>query len=145
MIEKIDQLIALFNSKAMDLPDGLFDRKTQFVLNGAPFETLLGQPPDDPLVLMLTRGPAGYRFMTKALQHAVPDAKLERGELDLSDGVASAAGQVWLSGHLRETGEAINTVVDIALKIAPAGWVERAEAKVEEGSLDKLREARLRP
>ena len=57
----IDQVIALFNARAMDLPDGFFDRRTQFVLNGAPFETLLGQPPTDPLVLLLARGPAGHR------------------------------------------------------------------------------------
>ena len=135
MIEKIDQLVALFNSKAMDLPDGLFDRKTQFVLNGAPFETLLGQPPADPLVLMLTRGPAGYRFMTKALQHAVPDARLERGE----------QMQFWLSGLLRGTGEEINTVVEVILRMAPAGWVEMAEARIDEDALAKLRVARVLP
>ena len=73
----IDRVIELFNAKAMDLPDGFFDRRTQFVLNGAPFETLLGQPPNDPLVLMLARGPAGFRFTAKALQHAMPDARLQ--------------------------------------------------------------------
>ena len=57
----IDQVIAYFNARRMDLPDNFFDRKTQFVINGAPFETLLGeaQSPTDPLILMLTRGPAG--------------------------------------------------------------------------------------
>ena len=74
----IDEIISLFNARKMDLPDGFFDRKTQFVLNGAPFETLLGQSPTDPLILMLTRGPAGFRFTTKALQHAIPDARVER-------------------------------------------------------------------
>lgn len=145
MIEKIDQLIALFNSKGMDLPDGLFERKTQFVLNGAPFETLLGQPPDDALVLMLTRGAAGYRFATKAIQHAVPDAKIERGELNMPGGTAAASGQLWLSGHLRGTGEAINTVIEITLKIAPGGSVEIATAAIAEASLQKLRVARLAP
>ena len=135
MTAQIDQLIALFNAKAMDLPDGLFDRKTQFVLNGAPFETLLGQPPNDPLVLMLTRGPAGYRFMTKALQHALPDAKVERGE----------QMNFWLSGHLRGTGEAMNTVIGVVLKFAPAGWLAVAEATIEADALDKLRAARVLP
>jgi hypothetical protein len=144
LIAKLDRLIELFNARGMDLPDGLFDRKTQFVLNGAPFETLLGQPPTDPLVLMLTRGPAGYRFMSKALQHAVPDVKLERGVLSDAGTGAAAGGQVWLSGHFRGTGEPINTVVAIDLKLAAAGWVEVAEARVDAGSLDKLREARLR-
>ena len=35
LIAAIDQVIAFFNAKRMDLPDGFFDRKTQFVLNGA--------------------------------------------------------------------------------------------------------------
>jgi hypothetical protein len=96
------------------------------------------------LVLMLTRGPAGYRFMSKALQHAVPDVKLERGVLSDAGTGAAAGGQVWLSGHFRGTGEPINTVVAIDLKLAAAGWVEVAEARVDAGSLDKLREARLR-
>ena len=58
----IDQVIAFFNARKMDLPDSFFDRKTQFLINGAPFETLLGQSPSDALILMLTRGPAGFRF-----------------------------------------------------------------------------------
>ena len=71
----IDQVITYFNARRLDLPDGFFDRRTQFVINGAPFETLLGQSPNDPLILMLARGPAGFRFTAKALQHAIPDAK----------------------------------------------------------------------
>ena len=133
MESAIDTLIALFNKKSMDLPDGLFDRKTQFLLNGASFESLLSATPNDPLVLMLARGPAGYRFAAKALQHAVPDAKLERGD-----------GGLWLSGHLRGTGESINAVIGYSLKMAAAGWVEVADATLDEQSLKKIREARLR-
>ena len=134
MEAQIDRLIALFNAKSMDLPDGVFDRKTQFFLNGASFESLLSATPNDPLVLMLARGPAGYRFAAKALQHAVPDAKLERGE-----------GGLWLSGHLRGTGEAINVVVSVSLKAAASGSVETAEASISPDWLEKLRNARLLP
>ena len=141
----IDRVIDYFNARKLDLPDGLFDRKTQFVINGAPFETLLGQPPNDPLVLMLTRGPAGFRFSTKTLQHAIPDAKLERGEI-VTDGDRRAITiTLWLSGTLRGSGGAVNTVVPIVLKLAPAGYVEVAEATVEEPVLDKIRQARLLP
>ena len=129
----IDKLIALFNAKSMDLPDGVFDRKTQFVLNGATFESLLSATPNDPLVLMLARGPAGYRFAAKALQHAVPDAKLERGD-----------GGLWLSGHLRGSDEPLNVVVTISTRLAPAGWLELAEATIDQQVLDKIKEARLR-
>jgi hypothetical protein len=141
----IDQVIALFNRQAMDLPDGLFDRRTQFLLNGAPFETLLGQPPADPLVLMLTRGPAGYRFMSKALQHALIQAKVERGDIVATGDADLLSTELWLSGSLRGTGEALNAVVGVTLKLGTGGAVEIAEAKVERADLDKLRAARLEP
>lgn len=141
----IDQVIGLFNAKAMDLPDGFFDRRTQFVLNGAPFETLLGQPPTDPLVLMLARGPAGYRFMSKALQHALAGARVERGEI-VSDGTpVTVAVRLWLSGRLRGTGEALNTVVGLTLTMGAAGQVAVAEAVLDANDLDRLRAARIRP
>jgi hypothetical protein len=139
----LDRLIEYFNARKLDLPDGLFDRKTQFVINGAPFETLLGQPPNDPLVLMLARGPAGFRFTTKTLQHAMPDAKLERGEVTVGPG--GVAMELWLSGALRGTGEAVNSVVSVTLRLAAAGHVEVAEATVEPAVLDQLRQARLKP
>jgi len=141
----IDRVIAFFNARKLDLPDGFFDRRTQFVINGAPFETLLGQSPTDPLVLMLARGPAGFRFTAKALQHAVPDAKLERGEVITDGDPFKLSIRLWLSGTLRGTGEAVNTVVPIVLKLAPAGHVETAEATVDDSVLEEIRRARLRP
>ena len=82
LIARIDQLIALFNRRSEDLPDGLFDRRTQFLLNGVAFEAMLGRPATDPLVLMLACGPAGYRFVAKAVWHAVPDARVERADVE---------------------------------------------------------------
>jgi len=142
---RLDQLIALFNSRGLDLPDGLFDRRTQFALNGTPFEALLGRSPDDPLVLMLARGAAGYRFMLKALQHAVPDAAIQRGEPAGAGDPAVVSVRVWLSGHLRETREPVDTVISLSARVAPGGSVQTAEATLDPVVLDKLREARLRP
>ncbi|MEW6319550.1 MAG: hypothetical protein AB1635_00520 [Acidobacteriota bacterium] len=143
---QLDALVELFNRKGMDLPDGLFDRRTQFVLNGAPYETLLGRDPDDPLVRMIARGPAGYRFAAKALQHALPDAALARGELDLAEGPEGPAlrGRVWLSGHARDTGERVDTVVAVELWLDGA-TVVRAAADVDVAALETLRRARLAP
>ncbi len=143
LVAAIDQVIAYFNARKLDLPDGFFDRRTQFLINGVPFETLLGQSPNDPLVLMLARGPAGFRFTMKALQHAVPDAKVERGEI--TNSTQALALQLWLSGALRGTAEAVNVVVPITLRLAAAGHVEVAEATLDEPILKKIREARLRP
>ncbi len=154
----IDRVIALFNAKAMDLPDGFFDRRTQFVLNGSSFETLLGRPENDPLVLMLARGPAGFRFAAKALQHAVPDARLQCCDItdvpstpptrqvdsaSLRTGASTVTTRLSLSGTLRGTGETLNTVVDVTLTLAPAGHVEVAEAQIDPLTLDRLRVARL--
>ena len=137
----IDRVIELFNAKAMDLPDGFFDRRTQFVLNGSTFETLLGRSDNDPLVLMLARGPAGFRFAAKALQHAMPDARLERGDISSNDPFKVTA-RLWLSGTLRGTGTPLNTVVDVTLRLAAAGHVEVAEAQIDPVTLDQLRVAR---
>jgi hypothetical protein len=140
----LDQVIAFFNAKKMDLPDGFFDRKTQFVINGAPFETLLGQSPTNPLILMLARGPAGFRFTAKALQHALPDARIERSDI-VTGGVSTVTTQLRLSGKLRGTGEALNTLVPVIFRLNTAGSIEVAEAQVEAAALEKIHEARIRP
>jgi hypothetical protein len=142
--DAVDLVIAYFNTRRMDLPDGLFDRKTQFVINGVPFETLLSAAPNDPLVLMLARGPAGYRFTAKALQHAMPDARIQRGDLAADADASLIRAQLWLSGTLRGGREPINALVNVTLRLAPAGHVEIAEATVDPATLEKIRSARLR-
>jgi len=138
----IDQVIEYFNKRRMDLPDGFFDRKAQFIINGATFESLLSNTPNDPLVMMLARGPAGYRFTAKALQHALPDAKIERSDI-LSE-PRKVATKLWLSGTLRGTAEKINTRVNISLQLTSTDHVEIADATIDSGELQKIREARLR-
>ena len=144
LIAAIDRVIEYFNTRRLDLPDGFFDRKTQFLINGTAFESLLSTAPSDPLVMMLARGPAGYRFTAKALQHAIPDAKLERGELIAIDPLTVAA-KVWLSGTLRGTGEAVNALVEITLRLTAAGHVEIAEAVIDPATLHSIQAARVRP
>ena len=139
----LDQVIHYFNARRLDLPDGFFDRRTQFVLNGAPFETLLSATPNDPLVLMLARGPAGFRFTAKALQHAIPDARLDRGDVVTDGDPFKFATKLWLSGTLRGSGASINSLVSATLRLAPAGHVEVAEALIDVGDLEKIRQARV--
>ncbi len=145
LIAAIDRVIEYFNARRMDLPDGFFDRKTQFLINGTAFESLLSTTPNDPLVMMLARGPAGYRFTVVALQHAVPDVKLERGEVATDGEPFRVTLDVWLSGTLRGSGEPVNELVQVALRLAPAGQVEIAEATMDPTALDKIRTARQRP
>ena len=113
LIAHVDQVVEYFNKRTLDLPDGFFDRKTQFVINGAPFETLLGRAPNDPLVLMLARGPAGYRFTVKALQHAIPDARIERGDVITDGDPLKVTTKLWLSGELRGSGEKTNALIEV--------------------------------
>lgn len=142
-VARLDDLIALFNRRSQDLPDGLFNRNTQFVLNDIPFEARLGRPPGDPLVLMLARGPAGFRFAAKAVQHAVPDGTLQRGELTARDENADTvvSGQAWLSGHFRGTGEVAEILVDVELRFR-GETATHAAVNVAEADLDRLRTAR---
>ena len=142
----VDRLIDLFNRQSLDLPDGFFTRHTQLRLNGVPFEDLLSRTPDDPLVLMLARGPAGYRFAAKAVQHAVSDARLQRGELfeSTADAGLVISGQCWLSGTLRGTHEPADVLVDFAFAVRGAS-LTHADAAIDPQSLERLREARLRP
>ena len=142
LIGSIDRVIDYFNARRMDLPDGFFDRRTQFLINGTPFEALLSTAPNDPLIMMLARGPAGFRFTAKALQHAMPDAKLERGEV--TGDAVTVTTSVWLSGNLRGTGEAVNVVAAITLRLAPAGHVAVAEAVIDPIVLRSIEAARVR-
>lgn len=139
----IDQVIEYFNVRRLDLPDGFFDRRTQFVLNGAPFETLLSATPNDPLVLMLARGPAGFRFTAKALQYAIPDARLDRGDIMTDGDPFKIALKLWLSGTLRGSGETINSLVPVTLRLSPAGYIEIAEVLIDAGDLERIRQARV--
>jgi len=135
--------VALFNRKGLDLPDGLFDRRTQFLLNGTPFEAMLGRSPSDPLVLMIARGPAGYRFAIKALQHAIPDARVDLGTIEDGSEPESCVMPLWLSGRLRGSGSPVDTVVRVSVAATPAGTVAHADARLDPAILESIRDARL--
>jgi hypothetical protein len=141
----VDELVRLFNARSLDLPDAFFTRNTQFLLNGVPFEEMLGRSPNDPLVLMLARGPAGYRFTAKAVQHAVPDATLTRGELDevVEGGERIVRGQCWLSGHLRGEGTPVEMIVGVEMHFR-GDTLQRADVAIDTAQLDRLHAARLR-
>lgn len=146
LLAHLDELIRAFNQRSLDLPDGLFTRQTQLLLNGVPFEEMLGRSPSDPLVLMIARGAAGYRFAMKAVQHALPDATIERGEITSTDegGRAVVSTSCWLSGHYRGTPQAANDVFEVTFRLMPGGAIEKASVTLDPVAVDRLREARLR-
>ena len=144
LMARVTDLVALFNRKSLDLPDGLFDRQTQFLLNGTPFEAMLGRSPSDPLVLMIARGPAGYRFAIKALQHAIPDARMEIGAVEDTGEPGACVVPLWLSGRLRGIGSAVDVAVRVSVGATDAGTVRRADALIDPAILEPIREARSR-
>ena len=145
LLLQLATVLALYNRRSMDLPDGLFGRNAQFRLNGTSFEELLDRSPDDALARMLTRGAAGYRFAAKALQHAVPDGALTTEGFALDADRWCLRGVVRLTGTLRGTGEPFEETAAVALHLAPSGSVDAVDAEITPEVRTRLRDARLRP
>ena len=138
--DQLDSLIACFNRRVMDVPDGFFDRNAQFTLNGKTFEAMLGRSDDDPLIRMIARGAAGYRFAVKPLLHALETALVSR--MDFSAEGADARAVLALRGTLRGSGAVLDEMVTVDLMLTPAGTVQRVDVKIGEGALDRIRAAR---
>jgi hypothetical protein len=138
--DQLDVLIACFNRRVMDVPDGFFDRDAQFTLNGRTFEAMLGRADDDPLIRMIARGAAGYRFAAKPLLHALETVLVSR--LDFSAESDRSRAVLALRGTLRGSGAVLDEVVTVNLTLTPAGGVRRADVTIGEGALDRIRAAR---
>jgi hypothetical protein len=141
LLDRLDELITCFNRRVMDVPEGFFDRDAQFTLNGVAFETLLGRGDEDPLIRMIARGAAGYRFAAKPLLHALETALVSRAEV--TDGDAGRVRvRLALRGTLRGSGSVLDEIVSIDLTTTPADAVARADVLISEAALDKIRIAR---
>jgi len=138
--DHVDRLIACFNRRVMDVPDGLFDRNAQFTLNGRTFEAMLGRSDDDPLIRMIARGAAGYRFAAKPLLHALETALVSRMDLNVDSDRAKAI--LALRGTLRGSGAVLDEMVTVDLSLTPAGSIRRADVVISEAALDRIRAAR---
>ena len=138
--DQLDNLIACFNRRVMDVPDGFFDRNAQFTLNGRTFESMLGRTDDDALIRMIVRGAAGYRFAVKPLLHALETALVSRLEFSLE----SDRGRVVLAlrGTLRGSGTVLDELVTVDMALTPTGAVGRADVRIADAALDRIRSAR---
>ncbi len=81
LADKLARLAQAFNEGSLDVPEGLIDRGCVFRLNGVAYEDTMGRPLTDPIVRMVARGPAAYRFLAQAVRYALPDARLEVAEV----------------------------------------------------------------
>jgi hypothetical protein len=140
LLHRLDELIAYFNRRVMDVPDGLFDRNARFTLNGVAFEAILGRGDDDPLIRMIARGAAGYRFAAKPLLHALETVLVSRMEFE-EEGTR-ARGHVALRGMLRGSRTVLDETVSLDLALTGNGSVSRADVLISDTALDKIRAAR---
>jgi hypothetical protein len=138
--DQLDSLIECFNRRVLDVPDGLFDRNAQFTLNGRTFEAMLGRNDDDPLIRMIARGAAGYRFAAKPLLHALETVLVSRMEFGVEAYRARAV--LALRGTLRGSGAVLDETVTVDLMLTSTGAVGRAEVVIGEAALDRIRTAR---
>jgi hypothetical protein len=137
---QLDALIGYFNRRVMDVPDDFFDRNAQFTLNGQTFESMLGRSDEDPLIRMIARGAAGYRFAAKPLLHALETVLVSRMDLQSENDRARAI--LALRGTLRGSGTVLDELVTVDLALTPEGRVRRADVMIGEGALDRIRAAR---
>jgi hypothetical protein len=140
LLDRFDQLLASFNRRRLDVPDGLLDKNAQFMLNGVSYEERLGRSADDPLLRLIARGTAGYRFAMTALLAALDPVRATRGPFTESS--TGAVGVVMLSGRLRGSSDTFEQVVNVEADINETGTVVRLRASLPEDALARLREAR---
>jgi hypothetical protein len=138
--QRLDGLIAYFNRRVMDVPDDFFDRHARFTLNGQTFESMLGRSDDDPLIRLIARGPAGYRFAAKPLLHALETVLVSRMDFQGDDERVRVV--LALRGTLRGSGAVLDELVTVDLALTSAGSVTRADVMIGAGALDRIRAAR---
>jgi len=142
LIGKVDQLLSYFNRRVMDVPDGFLDPNAQLRLNGVPYETMLGRGLDEPLIRLIARGPAGYRFAAKAVLRALDTVLATREVFEITP--TRATGQIVLRGTLRGSGELFEEWLPVELTLTPAGVVKVADVRVTDAALTRLIVARAR-
>jgi hypothetical protein len=138
----LDALLTYFNRGILDVPDGLLDRNATFRLNGRAYEEWLGRSSGDPLVRLIARGPAGYRFIATAVLRALEQAHATFGDRAVDDGRAS--GTVLLMGNLRGSQERFEEVLGLTLMLTPGGSIADAAIEMSEAPLARLKAARAR-
>jgi len=140
---RLTELTEALKRGRLDVPDGLLDRNAAFALNGTPYETLLGRDPDDPLVRLIARGPAGYRFAAQALIRALGTPTITMDRLDeVPPGFELTAT---LAGPLRGSSDAVRCPVIVRLTATLSGAIATADIVIDQGALAQLDRARSRP
>lgn len=146
LAERLTRLVNAFNGRSLDVPEGLLDRGCVFRLNGVAYEDTMGRPVTDPIVRLVARGPAAYRFLAQALRYALPDAtvSIEGVVPDDHARVPLASTMATVDGTLRGGDTGFRSKVAVALVINEAGLVQEIAAMMNEAHVEAIREARGR-
>lgn len=139
LAEKLLELVTYFNNGTLDVPDGLLARDCVFRLNGVAYEETIGRPATDPIVRLVARGPAAYRFLSQRLRYFVPDAVAaldEIAEPDAPGGLASAVCR--LRGTPRGSAARLAVTVPVALVTNTRGLVSEVAIVVDPDVLARL-------
>lgn len=143
LLARLAPLLDSLKRGRLDVPDGLLDRNAAFSLNGTPYEALLGRDPDDPLIRLIARGPAGYRFAAQALIRALgtPDLTVDR----LDEVMPGYEMTATLAGVLRGANEAFRCPVILRLTTTLTGAIATADVVIDPAVLARLDRARSQP
>ncbi len=145
LADRLALLAQAFNEQRLDVPSGLLDRACVFRLNGVAYEDTMGRPVSDPIVRLVARGPAGYRFLAQALRYAIPDARVLIEDVVPADaGGRLASATVAVEGTPRGSSAPWRAGVAVALVIGAEGLVQELAAMMEERHVEAIREARRR-
>jgi hypothetical protein len=144
LLDRLSSLVALFGRGSLDLPDGTLTHDTVYRLNGVAYDSTLGRPVHDPLARLVGRGAGGYRFVTKAVRFALPDARLDVGALERTSLAAGCrlAGRARLSGTLRGTGEPFAADVELAFTFDGLGRLSAIDAALDPAQVARIQAAR---
>jgi len=143
LLARLAPLLDSLKRGRLDVPDGLVDRNAAFSLNGTPYEALLGRDPDDPLIRLIARGPAGYRFAAQALIRALgtPDLTVDR----LDEVTPGFEMTCTLAGVLRGSNDAFRCPAILRLTTTLTGAIATADVVIDPAVLTRLDAARSLP
>jgi len=145
LLDRVNDLLALFNRQTVDLPDKLVHNDCVFRLNGLAYHEHLGRPVSDPIVRLIGCGPAGYRFLLTALRYAVREPHLAVDETHVAtheDGTQAVSVRGTLAGTLRAETASSSAALELTLLAAEDGWVHEIAVLMGDADVERLRHAR---
>jgi hypothetical protein len=144
LLARLQGLVEAFNRASLDVPDGTIDRRCTFRLNGTSYAESMGQPLSSPLVRLVALGPAGYRFLAQAVRYAMPDARLELGDVTVTHHKHGglATGVATFGGTFRGRRMPTDTRVDYAFVVNEAASVTELGVHAPQALIAAIAEAR---